>query len=221
MSQGKNGDDLVLQNMFSQINDSTYTTKLQRTYTLPDNIQVHSVILEPNQKTNSSLEPHNCQQLQFSTTSQNVTHTGNSGGSDLTTARTSSSSCVQRLQKKCKLPWKPAGENKQGAACGITKTDVQQTQYIRDDIRISNLSSKSNVVVESCKMVQVEPNKWIQVKRYKRAPAQPTNQNKDPQCRNFGKKSPVRNNNVPCFVNRMQTYKSTDKDAGKQNKNVI
>ena len=221
VSRGKNNDDLVLRNMSSQINDSTYTTKLQRTYTLPDNIEVHSVILEPNQKTSSSLEPHNCQQLQFSTTSQNVTQTSNSGGNDFTFTCASSSSSAQRLQKKCKLSWKPAGDNNQGAERGITKTDVQQPRKIRDDSCTFNLSSKSNVVVESCKMVQVEPNKWIQVKRYKRAPAQPTNQNKNPQCRNFGRKSPERNNNVPCFQNRIQTYKSTDKDAIEQNKNVI
>ena len=71
------------------------------------------------------------------------------------------------------------------------------------------------------RMVQVEPNKWIQVTRYKRAPAQSTNQNKNPQCRNIGKKSPVRNSNVLCFQNRMQTYKSTNKDVGERNKNVI
>ena len=219
MSREKNGDDLVLRNMSSQINDSTYTTKLQRTYTLPDNIEVHSAILEPNQKTNSSLEPHNCQQLQFSTTSQNVAQTSNSGGNVLTYTRASSS--AQHLQQKYQLPWKPAGENNEVMACGFIKTDVQQPQYIRDDSRTFNLSSKSNVVVESCKMVQVEPSKWIQVKCYKRAPAQPTNQNKNPQCRNFGKKFPERNNNVPCFQNRIQTYKSTDKDAIEQNKNVI
>ena len=197
--------------MSSQINDSTYTTKLQHTYTLTDNIEVHSVMLEPIQKTNSLLEPHRCQQLQLSTISQNVTHTSNSSGSDLTI--TSASSSAQRLQQKCELPWKPAH--------GFTKTDVQQPQYIHDDSRTFNLSSKSNVVVESCKMVQVEPNKWIQVKHYNRAPAQSTNQNKNPQCRNFGKKSPVRNSNVLCFQNRMQTYKSTNKDAGEPNKNVI
>ena len=213
VSRGKNDDDLVLRNMSSQINDSTYMTKVQRTYTLPDNIEVHSVMLEPNNKTNSSLEPYKCQQLQFSTTSQNATRTSNNSGSDLAIIGASSSSSTQRLQQKYELPWEPAH--------GFTKTDVQQSQYIREDSRTFNLSSKSNVVIESCKIVQVEPNKWIQVKRYKRAPAQPTNQNKNPHCTNFGKKSPKRNNNVPCFQNRMQTYKSTDKDAIEQNKNVI
>ena len=73
-------------------------------------------------------------------------------------------------------------------------------------------------MVESRKMVQVKPNKWIEVKRYKRVRTQSRNQNKIQRYRNIVKRYQELVKNVPRFQN--QTYRSTEQDAGEQNKNV-
>ena len=216
MSRKKDSDDLVLQNIFSQtaaVNDITYTTKLQGTYTVPDNIEVRSVMQESN-KTTKYRQP------QADTTSANVTHISNSGPNDLAITRASSESSTQRQQQRYEF-WKRAGDNNPDMASGITETEVQQPQKICNDSRTFNLSSKSNVVVESCKMVQVEPNKWIKVRRYKRVPAQPTDQNKNTEFWSIRKKSQPRNKNVPCVQNQKQIYHSTEENSGEQNRNVV